>query len=360
MHRANNFTLASPRSPRKPASPRVKRDEAAAAAARAVYEATSEAPTTLFESSRIDDHDFNELLRENKMLDQRNQTLSHRVDDHEAIVKRMWRRGWAEAPSPRGLRELTTTTVAAAAHERHEADAARELAQRHLREAMRAKADADVAHNHANHASAELEMERERMREWHAGDAQDLTRRMTEMTRAFAAEQVKNATLTHDAERSSEERAAAIGGLVAQLEGSRESQRELARRARAENGELARRLEESTRALEECRMGAYEERRRLEEASGLESRAGRTEGIPSDAFPTPSDSLRCLPNFLRTPSDSFPSSSVPLPMPSSLPSTPSDPFSDSAARLAPGQRTTWSRRAKRRRRASRWPSSTTR
>jgi hypothetical protein len=143
----------------------------------AVYEGTAHAPSPSDSEGRVPD-EVAALLRENKMLADRTHTLMERVEDYEGIVKRLWRRGWAEAPSPRGLKELMTVHESGAAHDRYEADEAHWLAQRHLREAREAKDVAAIAIAQTQHATATLDMERVEMSAWHAADAAELSRRM--------------------------------------------------------------------------------------------------------------------------------------------------------------------------------------
>ena len=185
----------------------------------AVYEGTAHAPSPSDSEGRVPD-EVAALLRENKMLADRTHTLTERVEDYEGIVKRLWRRGWAEAPSPRGLKELMTVHESGAAHDRYEADEAHWLAQRHLREAREAKDVAAFAIAQAQHATATLDMERVEMSAWHAADAAELSRRMLHVSQQLRAEQVKVAMLEAalEASRQAEGRALELGSLVTKHE----------------------------------------------------------------------------------------------------------------------------------------------
>ena len=217
--------------------------------------------------------DVASLLRENQMLEERNRVLTERIEDHEGIVKRLWRRGWAEAPSPRGIKEVTTHAAAVAAQERQEADEARAFAQRILRDSMQAKAEAEANLIEAQSANATLEAERSRMREWHASDASDLSRRMGELSRQLGAEHVKRNLLEADAEHQAVERTREVGHLLAQLEGVRAAAAEQARRHRAEAAELTARWEASWHEAEELRLDSLEARQRAVEEAARQAAA---------------------------------------------------------------------------------------
>ena len=185
----------------------------------AVYEGTAHAPSPPDSEGRVPD-EVAALLRENKMLADRTHPLTERVEDYEGIVKRLWRRGWAEAPSPRGLKDLMTVHESGAAHDRYEANEAHWLAQRHLREAREAKDVAAFAIAQAQHATATLDMERVEMSAWHAADAAELSRRMLHVSQQLRAEQVKVAMLEAalEASRQAEGRALELGSLVTKHE----------------------------------------------------------------------------------------------------------------------------------------------
>ena len=200
-------------------NPRANRDAATLHERPLAAGTLAHAPSPSDSEGRVPD-EVAALLRENQLLADRTHTLTERVEDYEGIVKRLWRRGWAEAPSPRGLKELMTVHESGAAHDRYEANEAHWLAQRHLRESREAKNVAAIAIAQAQHATATLDMERVEMSAWHAADAAELSQRMLHVSQQLRAEQVKVAMLeaTLEASRQAEGRALELGSLVTKHE----------------------------------------------------------------------------------------------------------------------------------------------
>ena len=200
-------------------NPRANRDAATLHERPLAAGTLAHAPSPSDSEGRVPD-EVAALLRENQLLADRTHTLTERVEDYEGIVKRLWRRGWAEAPSPRGLKELMTVHESGAAHDRYEANEAHWLAQRHLRESREAKNVAAIAIAQAQHATATLDMERVEMSAWHAADAAELSRRMLHVSQQLRAEQVKVAMLEAalEASRQAEGRALELGSLVTKHE----------------------------------------------------------------------------------------------------------------------------------------------
>lgn len=186
------------------------------------------------------------LLRENAALEEKNRMLSERIIDLEKSIQRLWQRGrHPAAPSTKGLRTMTHEAQQAMERERLDAEEARRDASDQMRQALQARSDAFVSLAQLHEANQALETEKSAMREWHANDAGDLSRRMADVTQQLSQERHKCDMLQRDIDHLQQMRTDDVSRLVAQLE-----------EVRAEHAQQSRQQHEETRRLSEELEGA--------------------------------------------------------------------------------------------------------
>ena len=161
------------------------------------------------------------LIRDNEQLAELNAQLRERVEDLEKVIRRLWQRGRAAAPSPRELRAMAADAHAQANRDRGEAEQARVMARQSLQWAMQARSDAFVTQTHLHEVNDSLEGEKSAAREWAATDAAELSRKMSSLTAELQQEQQRSAMLQADLERSEASRAADVGRLLAEVQALR-------------------------------------------------------------------------------------------------------------------------------------------
>lgn len=186
-----------------------------------------------------------DVLRDNAALEARNAKLVERIADLERVIQRLWQRGRAAAPSPRGLRALAADAQMEAQRERQEAEEARQHASRSLREAMEARSNAYVTLSHLSEANATIESEKSFIREMHATDAHELTRRMVELQQTLEQERHKCTLLAEDCARAEAQRNADVGRLLAEMQAMRTANAENNKQQRQLQAELSARLDTS-------------------------------------------------------------------------------------------------------------------
>ena len=204
--------------------------------------------------------DISAILSEQAALEARNAALVQRCDDLETVIRRLWQRGGAGAPSPKKLRDIANAASEAARRERHEAEEARQNAANNLRDALRAKSDAFVSSLFLETANATIEDEKSKMSELNAMGAGELSRRCTGLQQCLEQERMRVQLLTEDLAEASSNKEKALDKVMDQM---RELKHEYAEEGRArskQHSELVTELDAAREEIERLRMTGDHER----------------------------------------------------------------------------------------------------